>query len=231
MTPEQFGVLADGGWGELIPMLIFVGIWVIGGIGKVMSGRENSSDKQDESTKKLIEMAKKYKAMKETGQQREVPKEETPFARTVRTTDRKPGNLSEWDRRQQEKKQQVQQRRTQSDTPGYVPQKQKPPEAIPVAKAVPEVQPVRPVYKPPKTQQKPRPKRASRPIPKQPQRIPVARPAAMSTPEKKRPKQAHQKAPEAGQSLKSLLKQKRSLRSAIILKEILDSPVALRESW
>ena len=189
-------------------------------------------------------MAKRYKEMQESGQQRSIPKEHIPYARTERTAaERKPGSISEWDRRQQEKKQQIARRREQNQPqpPRYV-EPQKPPsfepepsEVIPIAMPVQQPEPIRPVYKPPKIQTKPRPKRASQRTGKQPRQIPVAQPVELPIAKlvKHQKSAANKKtvAAAAQTSLAGLLRDKKSLRSAIILKEILDKPIGLRESW
>ncbi len=240
MNSEQFGILAEG-WFELIPFLAIVIISVASSIVKAMGNRSGDSENADDKTKRLIEMAKRRKAMQESGRDVSVPKETVPYARTERTTERKPTAMSEWDRRQQEKKRETEQRRSQPDRLRYVsserpkPRPVQPAEEIPVAKAVQQPEPVRPVFKPPKIVQKPRPKRASQPIQKRPIRRATEIPTATAVPRQKQPaarvKHA-KKSPKAGQStFKSLLKQKDSIRSAIVLKEILDKPIGLREGW
>ena len=231
--PENIQILADGSWGDLIPLLLFLGVTIGGAIFRAM-GKGSDSEKQDESTQKLIEMAKRYKAMKETGRQTNVPKERLPYARTATESDRRSGTLSEWDRRQQEKKQLAQQRQARFDKPRYVPKKTKPPvikppEEIPVAFAVPQARPVRQ----PQMPQIRRPKRAAQPTIKQkPPAIPKAYPVAIPVTSKKPAKRITRKTETAkpeGTSLKSLLKKQNSLRTAILLKEILDKPIALRD--
>ncbi len=233
---ENMRLLADGGLEELVPLLIFVGISVVGAIIRASKGSD-AEEKQNESTQKLIEMAKRYKAMKETGREPDVPKETLPYARTATEADRKPATLSEWDRRQREKKQQVQQRQTRLDRPRYVPEKQKtpvanPPEEIPVAFAVPQAKPVRRPKMRPQIPQKGRPKRATQQTIKKPVAIPTAYPVAKSAKAGKRHEPVKRKTETtmpAGTSLKSLLKKPKSLRTAILLKEILDKPIALRD--
>lgn len=243
--PGQTGLLADSILKELLPILIFVGISAGSAVIKMISGRSDSvKEKQDESTQKLIEMARRYKAMKE-GRKPDVSSETSASLRESSRPQRDPASLSEWDRRQQQKKQKIQQRRSQSAAPRYAsPQK---PVATPSKPAIfspPKAQsrpaPNRPV-KPPQISQKRPPKRAAQPsagnpsvpMPHQP---PIRRPATVESPKRRTSAPtttpaAQQKKPAGSPntSLRSLLRNKNSLQTAILLKEILDKPIALRD--
>ncbi|MHC4552697.1 MAG: hypothetical protein ACYSUT_08020 [Planctomycetota bacterium] len=239
MANAQYLNLLAEGWGDLIPFIFIVGVSVVSAIAKATNKGDENSKNEKEKTSRLIEMAKRYKEMQESGQQRTVPKEEIPYARTVKTpAERKPGTVSEWDRRQQQKKQQMARQREMPRRPKYVETETPPrfepktPEVIPVAAPVRQAEPVRPAYKTPKIQTKPRPKRASQRSQKRQQHIPVAQPVELPVvKEVKRPKPKKHKTTAAQMSLAELLKGKQSLRSAIILKEILDKPIGLRESF
>lgn len=234
---EHIVVLAASGWGELIPLIFIIGVSVVSAITRALNKSGANSKSEKEKTSRLVEMAKRYKEMQESGQQRSIPKEHIPYARTERTAaERKPGSISEWDRRQQEKKQQIARRREQNQPPPRYVEPQTPPgfepepsEVIPVAMPVQQPEPFRPAYKPPKIQTKPRPKRASQQTYKQPGPQPVELPIAKPV---KHQKSAENKETVAAKmSLSDLLRKNKSLRSAIILKEILDKPIGLRESW
>lgn len=238
LQADYLSVLADSGWGELIPLLFIVGVSVISAITKALAKSDESAKSEKAKTSRLIEMAKRYKQMQETGQIRDVLQEDVPYARTAKTpAERTPHAVSEWDRRQQEKKQQVQIRHSQQ--PGHYTrytEKTEPPvfqpqQKIPIDVPIPVAQPIRPAYQPPKIQPEPRPKRASQPVRQQSQAIPTAMPVTHQPSVKMSSGKPHNTAVHPGQTLKALLENKQSLRSAFILKEILDKPVALRDTW
>ena len=211
----QFFLLAEGDWSRLIGVIVVVGFWIISAAAKMWSKNASGEDDEAERTSRAVELAKKYAKQK---QSQAKPARNSEF-------------MSEWDRRQEMKRlqrmAQLRKREIQPPKPvkpAVVPPIPKQPKPIPTVKS-PEFKPVsqlariRQYARQVKTQQ-------------QPPR-PVSVPQTYKTPRKKKPV-THKKSAAAAtiktssHPLHVLLKHPDQLRSAIVLKEILDKPIALR---
>jgi len=225
-------VLAEG-WSELIGVLVIFGLYAAGAIAKMFSNRKRDSetDKSSESSY-VVELAKKR-----TRQRQEQAR--IQHAQAAQASVRKPRPVSEWDRTQEAKRRRREQLRQQTKQqkpaqPARTYQQQKP-----APKPVRRPQPARTMTdymqeawtaitsgqmqaQAPRTVETRQPKR--QPVPQRVQN--TAKVAKLS-------KRLTTEVPAATQSrlLENVLKSPQDLRTAIVLKEILDKPVALRANW
>lgn len=224
-----FGVLADG-WEELFGLLVLFGVYVVGAIIKFFNKRAAGGEETGNTESSyLVELAKKRTQQRQARQ-----------SRLEQRRGQQQGSLSEWDRAQAMKRQRAAQLRDRVKKPPKQPalppaayQQPKPAPEPPVQRTKP---PAIPTYqevwaalqgKQPQRRQ-PQPHRVSRPGQK-PVPQPVKAAAKPAKPSKRLPAVA---APVAtARPLERILDNPNELRSAIILKEILDKPVALREGF
>jgi hypothetical protein len=219
---NQFVLLAESDWSRLIGVIVIFGFWVISALAKMWANRSSDGDDEaNEKTSQLIELAKKYAKQRQTQSQQRRPVRNNEFT-------------SEWDRRQEMKRQrqaQLHERRNQSPKPvkiPAVPAIPKPARQVP-AENVPDFKPV--------GSQLDRIRQYAQQlnIQKQPPR-PISAPRTHKAAGKKHAT-AHKKSAAApttttfSHPLHVLLGYPDQLRSAIVLKEILDKPIALREDW
>jgi hypothetical protein len=212
-------LLAEGGWSELIGVIVLVGIYAAGAIAKMVSNRSDESKEDAQSKQRAVELAKKY------AQER----------RSQRAAPRHPDKMTEWDRMQELK------RRRQDRQP------EKPSELVSVPvfreREMPFQQPkmvsptpeLMPSAESPKTaifHQFMEAIQQRQPAAQQPQSIPkpnIVKPAVKSSKPIKRRTVAE--TPLAVRPLDQYLRNVGDLRAAIVLKEILDKPIAMREDW
>ena len=216
---SHFNLLAKGGWTELIGVIVVFGFYVVGAVVKMLANRSKTDDKEGSGTSKAVELAKKYVKQRQTQQQTR--------QREVRNNE----FTSDWDRRQELKHQRLPQHRGLGE---MQPQQPEPVKMVPVPK---------------QQQQSPRPK-VTRQIP-QYREVSALNRAMQAAKQKKvinkQPlppvRQTYQKSRRVVKTkeipvakiiktpkpLDVLLKHPSQLRAAIILKEILDKPIALRE--
>lgn len=215
---NQFVLLAESDWSRLIGVIVIVGFWIISGVAKMWT--KNASGGDDE-TSQAVELAKKYAAQKRAQQ---------PQRRSVRNNE----FTSDWDRRQELKRQ----RMAQLHERGIQPPK---PVKMPVVTPIPESPRPKPAVTVPEFKPVPQSDRTNLFNRQQQQNIKTQPPRPVSVPRtskaagkkraviRKKTTTAVTTAP--SRSLHVLLKDTNELRSAVLLKEILDKPIALREEY
>lgn len=213
-------LLAEGGWSELIGVIVLVGIYAIGAIAKMVSSRSEESKEDAQSKQRAVQLAKKYAQDRQT--QRTAPK-------------RHPDTLSEWDRKQElKRRRQEPQAVKRPSEPVSVPvfrESEMPFQQPKMVRLTPELTPTAESSKPAifhqfmeALQQRQQTVRQTQPIPKP---KPVT---AGKLPKTIKKRTAAETAP-AVRPRDQYLWNPADLRSAIIFKEILDKPIALREDW
>ncbi len=211
---SSLAMLAEGGWSDLIGIIVLVGIYAVGALVKAVSNRSAESKEDAESKNRAVELAKKYAQKRQSA------------------TDKQ----SEWDRMQEIKRhRQAQLREHGKQTAGPV--------SVPIyreeEKSVSQHIPVSstPEFIPPAKQQKvqifqqymetlQQQKKAVQPPRPKAQTVKAAAKAVKQL--RKPPITAE---PPTVRPLDQYLRNVGDLRAAIILKEILDKPVGLRENW
>ena len=225
--PETITMLAEG-WSELIGVLVLFGFYAIGAIAKWAANR--AEGEPDEEKSRAVELAKKY------AQQRKA--QQTHKARS--DTGRRPqyDKQSQWDQLQAMKRRRLAQLREQADRLQET--VKKPVAARPRPKPQPKQVRPHPEYARDAESRKLRPVRPPNPFGPQPTRMPAPEQPSVKTAPNKTPKPlVREKIPvhveitktRQPHPLDAYLKDPGQLRSAIVLKEILDKPVALREEW
>lgn len=213
---SSLAMLAEGGWSDLIGIIVLVGIYAVGALVKAVSNRANESKEDAESKNRAVELAKKYAQKRQSAADKQ----------------------SEWDRMQEiKRRRQAQLREHGKQTAGPV--------SVPIyreeEKSVSQHIPVSstPEYVPPAKQQKvqifqrymetlQQQKKAAQPPRSLPKTQTVKAAAKPAKHLKKPPITAIQP---TVRPLDQYLRNNSDLRAAIILKEILDKPVGLRENW
>jgi hypothetical protein len=227
-----FSMLAAG-WGELLWVVFIFGIYAVGAISKLFTNRKGAGDQESTpQTAYVVELAKKR------ARQRQEQARLQQVKQASQTSLRKPKPLSEWDRVQEAKRLKREQLRQKPQQPfksaqSFVPANQ---QAGMEPRSTRRSQPAQTLtgimqeawtaitsqQMPSKPIQQTRP--ARQPIPQSVRRSKkISKPAKLSTPAE--PEMFPQR------PLESFLKSPQDLRAAIVLKEILDKPVALRENW
>ena len=203
---------------RLIGIFVIFGFYAIGAIAKMLANRSKTDDGEKSETSAAIELAKKY------ARQRQLKQQARP-ASTKRNE-----FVSDWDRLQEMKRQRLAQHRglekmprqqPQTEPVAMVPVQKQPPPMPPVSQQVPKYQELNRVMQ--AAQQKKVIRRQSTSSVKQTYKK-VAKPVKSQ----KMPVDKMTKTPRA---LDVLLRHPNQLRSAIILKEILDKPIAMRETF
>lgn len=213
-------LLAEGGWSELIGVIVLVGIYAIGAIAKVVSNRSEESKEDAQSKQRAVELAKKY--AQDRHAQRTAPK-------------RHPDTLSEWDRKQElKRRRQELQAVKQPSEPVSVPvfrESEMPFQQPKMVSPTPELMPSAESPKPAifhqfmeAIQQRQQAARQTQPIPK-------PKPVTAGKPAKALKQRTVAETAPAVRPLDQYLRNVGDLRAAIILKEILDKPIAMREDW
>jgi hypothetical protein len=233
----QFGVLAEG-WGQLIGVIAVVGFYVFSAIVKKI-GESGQSDEEKEKARQAArriheQIAKgKTAAQVEEANRRRLERK-LPYAKAVKNRE----SMSEWDRQQEEKRQRLTQSRqnelrgrpgepvTQKNARIQIETPPAPP--IPVAQAIDEdAEELKRQQYYAKAQRAQQVRRRSQ---MQAQQV-----AAKSTRTAVKPKKAPAKATvqtrRTSDVVRNLLNNPNQLRSAILLKEILDKPVAMRDIY
>jgi hypothetical protein len=221
-------LLAEG-WGDFVTFIVIVAFYLVGALAKAWANRAKSEEKQKESKlRQMVEEAKGSILQEQTKGEYASP-ENLPYAKVV---SQKQGDrhkrLSEWDRRQALK-------RTHRQEPLIKPVfHQKPP-----ARTIPKGHVISVLG-----QGSPRPVQSAKPSVFQP--VPVQQPPVIAVvPAAKKPVLQHPQSSVKTESIRqqiankaktsravyfaNLLRSSESLRKAIILKEILDAPLAIRE--
>jgi len=220
MFDSHFFLLAKGGWMDFIWVVVILGFYLINIISK-MSSKQNDGDAGETETSKAIELAKKYVRQRQAQQEK---------LQTSRRSVRNNEFTSDWDREQELKRQQLarhrdlEERKVQHSEPIKIAPVAKPPQ--PPRMVPPQIPKYREV--PDFIQPKQRPAIRKRVAKKQPEQI---RQTYRTTPQHRtaKPKETPVMKIKTSRPLEILLKHPNQLRSAIILKEILDKPIAMRE--
>jgi len=225
-------LLADG-IGDLIWLLLVFGFYAVGAIIKKFGG--DVKEKEGTNTSYAVELAKKRVKERQAIEQ-------ARLAQVRRQANKNYTSQSEWDRMQETKRQKLEQLRRHSLRPQT---KAAPKPASPPARIPP--------IEHPEYRRAPQPP-LQRPL-NMPERSQYFQKLSIESqsPKHVRPREIYQAVPEPVKQvvkkirkdksepvilqaiptrpLNILLKQPNELRSAIILKEILDKPVALRQDW
>ena len=217
---SQFFLLAEGNWVRFIGILVVFGFYAVVAIAKMLANRSKTDDGEDSGTSKAVELAKKYARQRQAQQQQ-----------TRRREVRNNEFTSDWDRRQELKRQQLARHGGLEEMPQVQPE---PIRMVPVSKP----------------QQPPRPK-VTRQIP-QYREVSALNRAMQATKQKKvvkkQPPPVRQTYQKSRRTVKTkeipvakiiktpkpldvLLRHPNQLRAAIILKEILDKPISMRETF
>jgi hypothetical protein len=213
-------LLAEGGWSELIGVIVLVGIYAAGAIAKMVSKRSDESKEDAQSKQRAVQLAKKY--AQERQSQRAAP--------------RHPDTMTEWDRMQElKRRRQGRQPEKQPSEPVSAPafrEREMPFQQPKMVSPTPELMQSAESPKPAifhqfmeAIQQRQQAAQSPQSIPKPKTVKPVAKLAKVT---KKRP--AAETAPMI-RPLDQYLRNAGDLRAAIVLKEILDKPLAMREDW
>lgn len=247
-------LLADNGWGELVGTLVLVGFYVVAAIVKAISSRTAKAKQEavESETEAPAPSKPRYKPLAEKGRPTQATQTKTlPYARTALQSSqtkssakpvlRPTGRLSEWDRQQELKRRRLEQidalRRQQLAQSQQMHSKQSPPISPPApARPAPAITPsafqksAQQALKQAKTGQ------------------PVQGKASVINPAVSQVRQAKATPKVVAQTVKAplrsapttipvsasadhlhvLLRKPSSIRTAMILKEILDSPLGLR---
>lgn len=220
----SFVLLADG-WGELIGILALFAFYVIGAVIKKFSG---SGEEPESETSYAVELAKKR------AKERQAAAQQARLERARHQSSQTSVPQSEWDSVQEAKRKKLEQLRQRA--------KQPPAAARPVPKPV--MQHPKFINMQQKTQeflsrQAEKMQSAMMPPqqPKKQHRPPEVYTAAPEPPKRilnkikqGKPEPVKMQAIPSG-PLNMLLREPNELRKAIMLKEILDKPVALRKGW
>lgn len=229
-----FRLLADG-WEELIGIIVIFGLYAAGALTKMFSKRKGSQEEgKSKEPSYLVELAKKHATQQQQEQAR--------MKQARRDSAQAYGPLSEWDRLQEMKRQRLAQLHEQTKPPS------KPVQTPAVGYQRPKPAP-KPEVNRPQTMQEylqeawtaitnPQPQPIPRQVLQKPTKrnsIPMPQPvkaaAKHAKPSKRLMPATTIKAISPSRPLDMYLKNPYELRSAIVLKEILDKPVALREEW
>lgn len=218
---RSFGLLAKGDWSDLLGVIVLVAVYAVGALVKMVSNRSSSTTDEAVSKSKVLELAKKYT------RERRSQSERQRIAPARRASD-----LTEWDRQQELKRRQLarlnEQEQKHATGPVSVPIIQKIEHAPP-----PPIQAIStPEYIPAATPQKTQIYQRFMEAAQQRQSTPKPQRSKMPKPVRyaEKPAAAAEVA-KTVRTLDSLLKNPTDLRAAIILKEILDKPIGLREDW
>jgi hypothetical protein len=221
-----FRLLADG-WEELIGIIVIFGLYVAGALTKMFSKRKGSEEGESKEPSYVVELAKKRARQRQ---------EQARMKQARRDSAQAYGQVSEWDRLQEMKRQRMARSRGQTTQPPKPVQTQAP------AYEPPKPAAPKPVRQPQTVQEYlqeawtvitgPQPQPISRQVPQSKPMPQPVKPAAKRAKSSKRLMPATTtKAVASSRPLDMYLKNPYELRSAIVLKEILDKPVALREEW
>ena len=200
----QFGLLAEG-WFELIGPILIFGIYIIASIVKSVAKKGKSEDsdvKVESELQKAVRKRYDQIRQRQLGQQSpqsKRPPKTVPVARPVQQEQSRPRQMSQWEQQQQA----IRQRN----------------EKLQEQRMATKRQHANVLKQSSKTVRQPKPKQAI------PQKL-------VQTQKKKIQHQAKtvsQKKQQAGNLLSYMINRPENLRSAIILKEILDKPLALRD--
>ncbi len=221
---NQFGLLAKSGWGDLFFVLLFIGISVVSAITKSLAKRSKESGEDENEPSEAVKIAQKYKKMREQTAHQQQGRQQA---------------MSEWDKKQAMKRRQVSGQQPAVPQNRWQNRPQQPQRREVIRPKVQTDQPQKPAKTPVFYDVTQKRRTAKSPVYKkqQPKRSPspVVQRAAKAIPEKKKrqpekPRELKTKTMPRS-SLREMLKQPSHLRSAIILKEILDKPIALREDF
>lgn len=227
------GLLADGDWGRILGPLVLVAFYVISAIFKSVGNRSaKAEDKENEPEMTAATASEKprYKPLNDAARPSQTPQVRTlPYARTAaqagsphiaQTT----GELTDWDRQQRVKQQQLEQteafrrqqlleqRRQQLRQQAALQERRQQQQRQPVRKPAAVGRPA-PVAVRPAVAQK---------------RAVVVPSKAVSQAVKVSPPAAQDLASDKPVKIRGLLLKPGSMRAAIMLKEILDKPLAMR---
>ena len=203
----QFGLLAEG-WVELIGPILIFGIYIIGSIAKNVAQKNQGTEEQDQSelkkaVQKRCEQIRQRQLGQESPQFKRTPKE-VSTAKAIREQQTRPQRVSQWDQKQRAIRQRnatlKEQRLAANDA------------QIPAPAQKPVVE-----YHRPKPSKIIRQVAVPKPVPVQKKRQSPKKVAKIS------------KQRSATDLLQQMMNQPENLRMAIILKEILDRPLALRD--
>ncbi|MEN8127070.1 MAG: hypothetical protein ABFR90_04600 [Planctomycetota bacterium] len=207
----QFGLLAEG-WFELILPIFIFGIYIIGALAKNWTQQQKQDPEEHDQSELKKAVRKRYEQIRQrqmgegTPQLKKTPKA-IPAARTLRQEENRPRQISQWEQQQQV----IRQRNAKLQ------------EQRMAARQTRAVQAQKPVVRYART--KP---------PKMTRQVPVPSPvqaqmkkAAKKKPVSKKVEQAPRRQP-TGNLLSHMINRPENLKSAIIVKEILDKPLALR---
>lgn len=203
----QFGLLAEG-WVELIGPILIFGIYIIGSIAKNVAQRNQESSGEEGGSELKKAVRKRYEQIrrKQVGEEsphlKRTPKA-VPTARTIRPENKR---TSQWEQQQQA----IRQRNARLQE-----------QRIAAERRVIQTQKTVVGYERPKPSRTIRQVVAPKPVHKQKK---TAVPKQVSEKASQPPKCRH-----TGGALGDMMCRPENLRSAIILKEILDKPLALRD--
>ena len=218
LLEKSFGLLAKGDWSDLLGVIVLFAVYAVGALVKMFSNRSSSTADEAISKSKALELAKKY------------TRERRSHSEIQRTAPvRRASDLTEWDRQQELKRRRqarlYEQEKKHTSGPVSVPIIQTiehaPPPPVPTPEYVPAATPQKTqIYQrfmeaSQQRQSTPKPQRSKLPKPVRYAKKPAAATEVVKT----------------VRTLDHLLKNPTDLRAAIILKEILDEPISLREDW
>ncbi|MBL7214276.1 MAG: hypothetical protein ISS71_01220 [Phycisphaerae bacterium] len=226
---KPFVLLADGDWSRLIGIIVIFGFYAIGAVAKMWAKHSSGGEDEDgtKETSQAVELAKKYAKQKQTQRSQPKPTRNNEF-------------MSEWDRRQEIKRQRLAQLHEQGKPvepvkiPAVPQQRQKPQPAPKQAVQNSEYINVPDFQKAWALNLPKQPGRQKKPIIQPPKLSPTPqtfRAAAKPAKSRSHKKPAVAETPPPTRPLDIFLKDSDALGSAILLKEILDKPIALREEW
>ena len=212
MTPlwdKSFFLLAKGNWMQLIGIIVVFGFYAIGALAKILANRSKTDDGQEKSEiSQAVELAKKYAEQKKRQAQ-------SVLAKRRELT-------SEWDRQQEIKRQRLAQHRGEEEMPQQ-PQPEPPPMPQ-VGRQIPQYREVSPLNRVMQAAQQK----------KEIRRQPVS-PVQQTYKKAVKPVKSHKtpvaKMKKTPRPLDVFFRHPNQLRSAIILKEILDKPISMQETF
>lgn len=229
-------ILAEGGWTELIGIIVVVGFYILSAIVKSLGDRSSKDPGDAEQKKTAIQSRSASQLGIQTSQQRAA--RNLPYAKSIEQKK----TMSEWDRKQAlirqrmeqlRKQQQIQQQQPvikSNSGQGEASYIQRPTEVVPVPAPLrfqpSQFESSQPAYtyKPP----------VQTPPIRRPQKPAIERKTAPSAVKTKKivpskPKTVKSQVIPKRQFFRMILSQPQQVRNAMILKEILDKPISLRE--
>ena len=232
----QSGLLAEGGWGQLIGVIVVVGFYIFSAIVKSIGNRGDSDEEKEKARQAAQRLRRQIAQGKNAAQIEEANRRrierKLPYARSAPNRE----NMSEWDRQQEEKRRQLSQsRQTQMQPKPPAPEPARMRMEPPPVPAIPVAQPIeedteelkRQAYYA-KAQQLQQARRRSQLQAQQAAAEKTAR--TVKQRKKSRPKQQVE-TKSSSYLIYDLVKDSNRMRSAILLKEILDKPIAMRQVY